>query len=419
MDKQGDELMYTIYNEQNNHYPIKVWLNETDILEEGCLTQATNLSNLPFIHKWVALMPDTHMGKGMPIGGVIATDGVIIPNAVGVDIGCGMAFMQTNIEAAFLKETTTPNGSLLQGIIGDILRNIPLGFKHHNNPQNSAAIDTALADTAPYAFAKDLIPEIENGYYQIGTLGSGNHFIELQEDENGRVAIMLHSGSRHLGHQICKFFHAVAREHNQKWFSLVPDTYQLAFLPVHSIEGQSYIQWMNLALSFAKENRDHMLHRITEIIDKWVTRFGAARPEYSNFINCHHNYAALEHHYGKNVWVHRKGAIRARQGDLGIIPGAMGSYSYIVEGKGNPESFTSCSHGAGRLMSRSKAKESFSVEAVINDLKNCGVVLGKNSKADIAEESRYSYKDIDTVIANELDLITPVKKLRTIGVVKG
>ncbi|SDL93292.1 tRNA-splicing ligase RtcB [Dendrosporobacter quercicolus] len=221
--------MYTIYDKQKNSHPIKVWLSDEDIIEEGCLEQATNLSNLPFIHKWVALMPDTHTGKGMPIGGVIATDGVVSPNAVGVDIGCGMACIQTNIEAAFLKNTTTPNGSLLQGIIGDILRNIPLGFRHHKKQQTSSTIDTALSNIDKYSFAKDLIPEIEQSYYQIGTLGGGNHFIELQEDEDGMAAIMLHSGSRHLGHQICKFFHSVAREHNQQWFSLVPDQLPTCF----------------------------------------------------------------------------------------------------------------------------------------------------------------------------------------------
>ncbi|MBP2655555.1 MAG: rtcB [Firmicutes bacterium] len=411
--------MYVIYDKQKNRYPLKVWLNETDKLEESCLEQATNLSNLPFIHKWVALMPDTHTGKGMPIGGVIAADGVVIPNAVGVDIGCGMAYIQTNIEAALLKNTTTANGSLLQGIIGDILRNIPVGFKHHRERQASAVIDEAMANKERYAFAEKLLPEIEDSYYQIGTLGGGNHFIELQEDENGLTGIMLHSGSRHLGHQICSYFHNVAKDNTQKWFSAVPAEYQLAFLPVDTNEGQAYIDWMNLALGFARENRDHMLKAVTRLVDKWMSRIGCCQPEYSDYINCHHNYAAIEHHYGKNVWVHRKGAIRARAGEKGIIPGAMGSYSYIVNGNGNEESFHSCSHGAGRLMSRTKAKSSYSVETVMNDLKSCGVVLGKNNKGDVAEESRYAYKNIDTVIANELDLITPVKKLRTIGVVKG
>lgn len=411
--------MYVIYDKEQNRHPIKVWLQATDCLEEGCLQQAVNLSNLPFIHKWVALMPDTHMGKGMPIGGVIAADGVVIPNAVGVDIGCGMAYIQTNVAADLLKHTNTANGSMLQGIIGDILRNIPVGFKHHKQRQASRVIDEALANQDRYTYAAKLLPEIESGYYQVGTLGGGNHFIELQEDENGLTGIMLHSGSRHLGHQICRFFHNEAKEHNKKWFASVPPEYQLAFLPVDSREGAAYIGWMQLALAFAQENREQMLAAVTAIVDKWVSRFTGSRPEYANYINCHHNYAALENHYGKNVWVHRKGAIRARTGDTGIVPGAMGSFSYLVEGHGNAESFHSCSHGAGRLMSRTQAKGTFPVEAVMTDLKSCGVVLGKNNKADVAEESRFAYKDIDTVIANELDLMTPVKKLRTIGVVKG
>lgn len=411
--------MYTIYNSENNKRPIKVWLQKTDILEEQCLEQATNLSNLPFIHKWVALMPDTHTGMGMPIGGVIATEDVVIPNAVGVDIGCGMAYIQTNIEADLLKNTNTANGSLVQGIIGDILRNIPVGFKHHRQKQASIVIDAALNEIDRYAFAQTLLSEIESGYYQIGTLGGGNHFIELQEDDHGMVGIMLHSGSRHFGHQVCKFFNAIAKEHNARWFAKVPAEYQMAFLPVDTKEGQAYIDWMKLALSFAKENRDRMVKDVTAIFDKWVNKALGRKVEYSNYINCHHNYADIEHHYEKNVWVHRKGAIRARSGDIGIIPGAMGSYSYLIEGKGNQESFQSCSHGAGRLMSRTKAKGSFSVESVMNDLKSSGVILGKNNKSDVAEESRYAYKNIDDVISNELDLITPTKKLRTIGVVKG
>ncbi|WP_346355281.1 RtcB family protein [Azotosporobacter soli] len=411
--------MYVMYNKQKNKYPIKVWLSDNDVLEEECIEQATNLSNLPFLHKWVALMPDTHTGKGMPIGGIIAANDVIIPNAVGVDIGCGMAYLQTNLNADSLKHTMTGSGSLLQCIIGDILRNVPVGFKHHKAKQASTAIDVAIADQERYAFAKTLLPELDAGYYQIGTLGGGNHFIELQEDDEGKVGIMLHSGSRHLGHQICKHFHAIARKHNQEWFAAVPDEYQLAFLPVGSEEGQSYIAWMNLALDFAHENRKHMLQAVADVVEKSVKRHLGIQPQYSDEINCHHNYAALENHYDKNVWVHRKGAIRARLGERGIIPGAMGSYSYLVEGKGNVESFQSCSHGAGRLMSRTKAKASFSVEAVMNDLKGSGVVLGKAKKSDVAEESRYAYKNIDDVIANELDLITPVKRLKTIGVVKG
>lgn len=411
--------MFVISDLQDQKYPVKVWLSDRDEIEGACLTQIHNLSRLPFLHKWIALMPDVHAGKGMPIGGVIAADGVIIPNAVGVDIGCGMAFLQTNIEAKLLTDTMTKSGSLLQCIIGDILRNVPVGFAHHKDKQECKAVDEALQNVDKYKFVDKLILEIENGYYQVGTLGGGNHFIELQTDDEGLVCIMLHSGSRHLGHQICDHFHNAARELNSKWNSSVPDEYRLAFLPVDAEEGQSYINFMNMALAFAQENRARMLDKVTELFTRWCERNLSLTPEYSNLINCHHNYAALENHYGKNVWVHRKGAIRVRGGELGIVPGAMGSYSYIVSGKGCPESFNSCSHGAGRRLSRTKAKETYSVEQVILDLKETGVILGKNKKSDVAEECRFSYKDIETVIANEAELIDVVKRLSTLGVVKG
>lgn len=410
--------MYVITNLENQRYPIKAWLPKGSI-EDKCLEQAANLAQLPFLHKWVALMPDTHMGKGMPIGGVIATDGVIIPNAVGVDIGCGMAFVQTDIPVQAIKETQTKAGTLLQCLIGDILRNIPVGFSHHQKRQKSAVLDEALNNLSKYNFVRNLVPEIEAGYTQTGTLGGGNHFIEIQEDENGFACIMLHSGSRHFGLKVCNHFHNIARELNAKWYSEVPDWYRLAFLPVDSSEGQAYINYMNLALDFAKENRTNMMLKVQEILSRWSEKILGLSPEYSDYVNCHHNYAAIENHYDKNVWVHRKGAIRARNGEIGIIPGAMGSNSYIVQGKGNAESFHSCSHGAGRLLSRTAAREMYSVDKVIRDLKETGVVLGKHSKKDVAEECRFSYKDIEEVIRNELDLINPIKKLGTLGVVKG
>lgn len=411
--------MFVIADLEKQKYPIKVWLESKEDLEGECLRQAHNLSKLPFLHKWISLMPDTHAGMGMPIGGVIAAENVIIPNAVGVDIGCGMAFLQTNIKAKHITETQTKSGSLLQCMIGDILRNIPVGFAHHKQKQPCQSVDEALGNLDRYRFAENLIPEIEAAYFQVGTLGGGNHFIELQEDDNGYVCIMVHSGSRHLGHKICSHFHTSARELNRQWKSAVPDEYRLAFLPTDTEQGQAYINYMNMALAFAHENRASMLEKVKEIFTRWCEKALSLTPEYSSLINCHHNYAALENHYNKNVWVHRKGAIRAREGELGIIPGAMGSYSYIVMGKGNEESFHSCSHGAGRRLSRTRAKESFSVEEVLRDLKETGVVLGKHKKNDVAEEYKLSYKDIETVIANELDLISIVKRLSTLGVVKG
>lgn len=405
--------------EEKGKMPIKVWLESRENIEGGCLEQAYRLAQLPFIHQWVALMPDTHEGKGMPIGGVIATDGVIIPHAVGSDIGCGMIFVQTNIKADDLRNIETGSGSLLHNIIGGIQRNIPVGPNHHRQMQPSVVLGKAMNELDKYIKAPTLVPQIEEGYYQIGTLGGGNHFIELQEDEEGMVGIMIHSGSRHFGKQVGDYFNDIARELNRKWYSAVPESFNLAFLPVMSEEGRLYLNYMNLALDFAEENREVMMACVMETVSKVVEKYCGYEVEYTNKLNVHHNYAALELHYGKNVWVHRKGAIRARAGEKGIIPGAMGSYSYIVEGKGNPESFMSCSHGAGRNFSRTKAKALYSVEKVMCDLKEKNVILGKNNKQDVAEECRFVYKDIDTVINNQLDLITPIKKLKTIGVVKG
>jgi len=410
--------MFVIYNDKTK-LPIRVWLKDDGDIEESCLEQAYNLSNLPFIYKWVSLMPDTHAGMGMPIGGVIATSGVIIPNAVGVDIGCGMVFCSTNILAKEIKEIETGNGNLIQAMIGDILRNIPLGFNHHKNAQPSFVLDRALEEMDKYEDNAELLGQIDAGFYQIGTLGGGNHFIELQEDDDGYLGIMIHSGSRNFGKQICDFFHHTARDLNQRWYSSVPDNYRLAFLPTDTKEGKQYINWMNLALDFAFENRSMMMLRCKAILDKWIGKFTDLCIEYGEEINCHHNYASIEHHYGKNVWVHRKGATRAREGELAVVPGAMGSYSYVVEGLGNEMSFKSSSHGAGRRYSRKAAMQNFSTETVMLDLKNQGVVLGKHNKNDVAEESRFAYKDIDEVMENQSELVKPVKRLKTIGVVKG
>jgi tRNA-splicing ligase RtcB len=230
---------------------------------------------------------------------------------------------------------------------------------------------------------------------------------------------MIHSGSRHFGKQVCDLFHNKARELNQKWKSEVPDHWRLAFLPVDTDEGKQYINWMNLALDFAAENRTKMMSAVREVIEKWLGKHTHITFNYTEEINCHHNYAAIEYHYGKNVWIHRKGATRARAGEIAVIPGAMGSYSYVVEGLGNEMSFNSSSHGAGRRYSRKGAIEAFSVEEVMVDLQNQGVTLGKHNKKDVPEESRFAYKDIDEVMENQTDLVKPVKRLKTIGVVKG
>lgn len=411
--------MFEYYDSEKMLIPIKIWTQSIEDVGENCIEQAINLANLPFAVDHIALMPDTHAGKGMPIGGVIACKDVVIPNAVGVDIGCGMGFVQTDIPVKYLRETMTGSGELIKVIIGNILRTIPVGMNHYKKAQPSQVLDKALAEIHKYAQDVSLIPYIEQSYCSVGTLGGGNHFIEIQEDENGLACIMLHSGSRMFGNMIGQHFNKIAGEINEKYFSVVPKEYNLPFLPVDTNEGQRYLNWMHLAMDFAFENRSVMLEKVKNIFSEQVIKHTGIIPNYTDEINCHHNYASLENHYGQNLWVHRKGAIRARNDETAIIPGSMGSNSYIVKGLGNAESFFTSSHGAGRSYSRTAALEKFSVESVMVDLKDKNVVLGKNNKKDVAEECRFAYKDIDTVMENQKDLTIPVKKLFTVGVVKG
>lgn len=410
--------MFTILGKDN--FPIKIWLESIEDIEKSCLEQAYHLAELPFLHKWVCLMPDTHTGMGMPIGGVIAAEDVIIPNAVGVDIGCGMCFVSTNVKFEEIQDIRTPNGNIVSGIIGDILRNIPVGFSHHKEPQDSYTLFCAENELDKYERDIELLGQIDAGYFQIGTLGGGNHFIELQVDDEGYMGIMIHSGSRHFGKSVCDYFHDRARELNKKWHSSVKDEYKLAFLPTDSKDGKAYLNWMNLCLDFAYENREKMMLKTKAIFEKHMKKYSDIQTiEYPIEVNCHHNYAALEHHYEKDVWVHRKGAVKAENGDIAVIPGAMGSYSYVVMGKGNPESFCSSSHGAGRAYSRKGAMNAFTCEQVMNDLKKQNVILGKRSKKDVAEECRFAYKDIDKVMENQTDNVEAIKRLKTVGVVKG
>ncbi len=408
-----------VINNENLRNIIKVWLNSKDDIEDSCLEQAYNLANLPFIHKWVCLMPDTHTGKGMPIGGVIATNNVVIPHAVGSDIGCGMVFIATNIKYADVKDIQTGNGTMIQAIVGNIMRSIPTGTDRYKTKMECETMDKAFNEIEKYKADIDLLPLLTDAYHQIGTLGGGNHFIELQVDEEGYLCIMIHSGSRHFGKEIGDYFNEKAVTLNKLWYSDVPEKAGLAFLPVDSEYGQRYITWMNLALEYAFENREKMLNKVCEIVKAQIEKHTEMTVEFSDKINCHHNYAALENHYDKNVWVHRKGATRVREDEMAVIPGAMGSYSYVVRGKGNPESFCTSSHGAGRLYSRTGAKAEFSVEKVMVDLKEQGVILGKKKKNDVAEECRFAYKDIDKVMAQQTDIVDVVRKLKTVGVVKG
>lgn len=392
-------------------------------MEPECQRQALNLANLPFSFKHIALMPDTHAGYGMPIGGVLATEDVIIPNAVGVDIGCGMGFVHTNIPVSLLRNVNTPNGKLVQQIIGTIMREVPIGFAHHKQPQDCAALDHFEPDFFGIQFPQELLREIDEGYYQAGTLGGGNHFIELQEDDEGYLGIMIHSGSRNFGYKICNYYNQLAKSLNRDWRSEEMDVlpeWDLAYLPLDSEAGQAYNVWMNLAMDFAKENRQLMMERIKNTVFNCVKKYaGFNGIEIDMEVNAHHNYAALEEHFDKQVWVHRKGAIRAGTGELGIIPGAMGSFSYIVEGLGNPESYCSSSHGAGRKMGRKEAERKFRYQDVLKDLEKMNITLGTPRKNNISDECRWAYKDIERVIEDERDLVRPIMRLKTVAVVKG
>jgi tRNA-splicing ligase RtcB len=415
--------MFVIFEPGEQRVPIKVWLDNQEQIEPVCFQQAKNLSNLPYIHQWVALMPDAHSGYGMPIGGVIATKNVIIPNAVGVDIGCGVDFVQSDLPVEPLLKVSTPDGKLADTIVGEIMRTVPVGFKHNREKQTCSVIDDFLRELSPEQerrMPRQLMEELEDAYYQVGSLGSGNHFIELQTDDRGRLGIMVHSGSQNLGKKICDYFNNEAKKLNRQAQSSVPPSWDLAYLRTDSETGRQYLRWMKLAQDFARQNRDLIMQRAVCAVRGLTEKYAdVGQTGISETISCHHNYASLEEHYGELVWVHRKGAIRAGRGEMGIIPGAMGTFSYLVSGKGNPESFSSCSHGAGRRMSRAAAKKQYSPEKTIGDLKSLGVFLGKNDRRDIGEECRFAYKEIDFVIVQELDLIEVVRKVKTIAVIKG
>lgn len=378
--------------------PIKLWAEDT---EEGCLEQARNLASLPFVKKWVALMPDAHQGYGMPIGGVIATDRVVIPNAVGVDIGCGMKARKTNL-TELDKET-------LKKILNQIQRDVPTGFSHHG--KNQEISEELLNRVQNMSFDnKDLCEIYFSMGEQMGTLGGGNHFIELQKGDDGHIWIMLHSGSRGIGKKTCDYYNKIAEDLNAQWYS--HGAKELAFLPLDTPQGQEYMEAMHIAMRFAEENRLMMLERVTAAIAKFVPNM-----EVEEAIDTHHNYASMEHHFGSDYLVHRKGAVRA-VGKV-IIPGSMGTFSYIGEGLQNPESFWSCSHGAGRRMGRKEAMRQFTCQQVLEEMKQKDIELFKVKKEDVAEECAASYKDIDEVMENQKDLVKPLVKLKPLGVVKG
>jgi tRNA-splicing ligase RtcB len=382
--------------------PIKIW---TDDVEDEALVQLKNLSRLPFIAgNGVACMPDVHAGKGSTIGTVIATDKAIIPAAVGVDIGCGMNAVRLSLKATDLPDS-------LVNIRNQIERDVPLGAGGANQEFNADNIPELPYHVIEGLFEGDRVKAIKKYGSQLGSLGSGNHFIELCLDENQDVWIMLHSGSRGIGNMIGSYFIEKAKRRMEQYFITLPDG-DLAYLPEDTDDFNEYIEAVGWAQNYALENRRRMMEAVIAALRRHIPIDFTITQE---AINCHHNYVEREHHFGRNLWVTRKGAIRARVGDLGIIPGSMGAKSFIVRGKGNADSYCSCSHGAGRKMSRTKARHVFTVE----DLKEQTAGVECNKTDAVLDEIPGAYKDIDEVMANQTDLIEVVHTLRQVMCVKG
>lgn len=413
-----DEGIIPYTGERSRRAPIKAWIDGVE-LENEARKQLMNVASLPFIHHHIAVMPDVHWGNGATVGSVIPTYGAIVPAAVGVDIGCGMVAVKTNLTSHDLPESllgmrlaieaAVPHGRTDNGGYND------KGRHQGDLPEETIEPLKALHDPLDKIVAKH--PKLQRAASgcpgHMGTLGTGNHFIEVCLDEADAVWVMLHSGSRGIGNAIGSYFIEKAKEDMRRWFINLPDQ-ELAYIPEGSQYFGDYIDGLKWAQAFAKKNREVMLALVMKAIK---SELSPGRTFYGTMeaINCHHNYVNKEHHYGRNVWLTRKGAVRAQAGDLGIIPGSMGVCSYIVRGKGNPESFNSCSHGAGRRMGRNQAKKTFTLEDHI--AATAGVECRKD--AEVIDETPGAYKDIDAVIAAQSDLIEVVYKLKQILCVKG
>lgn len=394
--------------------PIKAWTVGVP-LDPRAEAQLRGVASLPFIHKWIAVMPDAHAGIGATVGSVVATDGAVIPAAVGVDIGCGMMAARTTLSASDLPES-------LSGLRTAIEAAVPHGRTNNGGPGDRgawgappAAVAAAWAELAPrFQAIADKHPRVGRGtaIEHLGTLGTGNHFIEICLDEADRVWIMLHSGSRGVGNRIGSYFIELARQDMRRYFIQLPDQ-DLAYLPEGTERFKDYLEAVGWAQDYAAQNRELMMAAIVAALQG-----SNALPAFEarvEAVNCHHNYVAREHHYGRNVLVTRKGAVRAREGDLGIIPGSMGARSFIVRGRGNPESFCSSSHGAGRLMSRNEARRRFTVEE--HAAATAGIECRKD--ADVIDETPAAYKPIEDVMRAQADLVEVVHTLRQVLCVKG
>ena len=394
--------------------PVRSWTVGVPF-EEKAREQVRRVASLPFVFKWVAVMPDVHAGLGATVGSVIPTVGAVIPSAVGVDIGCGMMAVRTTLQASELPADLRPLREAIE-------RAVPHGRTNHGGRGDKGAWGNPPAPVqeawsrleAGYRSIVAAYPKIDRGptIEQLGTLGTGNHFIELCLDEADQVWVMLHSGSRGVGNRIGSDFVELAKREARRWFLALPDP-DLAYFPAGTDHFEGYLGAATWAQEYAAANRELMLDAILAALSA-SGRLPAFALE-GERVNCHHNYVARESHYGKNVLVTRKGAVRARLGDLGIIPGSMGARSYITRGLGNAESFTSCSHGAGRAMSRTAAKKAFTLED--HARATAGIECRKD--ADVIDETPGAYKSIDAVMNAQRDLVEVLHTLRQVVCVKG
>lgn len=386
---------------ETERIPLLLWLDD---LDPEAMQQAMNLANLPFAFHHVAVMPDAHVGYGMPIGGVLATRGAVIPNAVGVDIGCGMCAVRTGFN-----ETASEQ---LKKVLGRIRQAIPLGFKHHRAP-----MPAALMPDIPSGEMEKRLPIVAREYasarHQLGTLGGGNHFIEIQRGSDNRIWLMVHSGSRNLGYKVAAHYNKLAQKLNKRAGSTIPKEWQLAHLVLGTEEADCYLSEMQYCTAFAKANRRVMMFAVQEVFSE-ITGCDNFDP----IVDVAHNYAAAEDHFGERVLVHRKGATRAYAGEAGIIPGSQGSCSYIVRGLGNPDSFASCSHGAGRVLGRKQAQRTLDLQHEIAQLDQRDILHGLRTRKDL-EEAPGAYKNIDQVMENQRDLVEVTVQLSPLAVVKG
>jgi tRNA-splicing ligase RtcB len=385
--------------------PIKAWVDGVEF-EESARAQLQNIAALPIVFDHVAVMPDVHTGIGATVGSVIATKGAISPAAVGVDIGCGMVAVRTSLRASDLPDD-------LGAIRHDLERTIPVGFGQHRNVPVS--VETAWSKlSAGHRWIREKYPKIDNGkaLFQLGTLGGGNHYVEVVIDEDQYVWLMLHSGSRGIGNKIGTFFIGAARDALAKRGYGLPDK-DLAWLEEGTEAFDDYVQAVAWAQHYARVNRETMVERALATL-----RRRKDLPSFTlsgSIVNCHHNYVATERHFGEDVFVTRKGAVSARVGELGLIPGSMGARSFVVRGKGNPDSFHSCSHGAGRRMGRNEAKRRFTVADL--EAQTAGIECRKD--ANVVDEIPSAYKDVDAVMAAQSDLVEIVHELRQVICIKG